>query len=507
MIGARAAGLLLAGVLGVEACSLDDISVGGAGGAGGSFPAATSSTTTSVSTTSSTSVSTSATSSTSTGMGGEGGQPLAEICGDGADNDGDGQVDCADLDCTSVCQDSCDPVTVLDGPVTVTGDNTGAPSLRVTSCAGESGPEVLYALVAPFDGILEAQLYSEPDLGISVRTNCPDDGSEINCADAVTQRSTEILVTPVNGGQTYFVMVDAYTPGEVGPYALSVGFQTSPGESICDDLIDNDGDGLTDCEDAFNCRAFTTCTTGAAPTGAPCFAASECAARGGEPVCINEARFGYPQGYCSEFCTLAADDCGGEARCSDPPMPLPSGRGLCYRRCAVRADCPAEYACAEVGMGSPICVPEERCDDGADNDGDGATDCADSGCAGFLACVCSAAAPIPLGTTTGDTTAGTMAIRGSCNRDGDAPEDLYTFTPPVTGTLTITLFSATDQGIYVFGDCREPSSELACADLVVGGLPEMLRLDVVAGAPVSVVVDGRSGPADAGPYELTLTLE
>jgi hypothetical protein len=508
----RAAGLFLVGLLGVlldvEACWLDDISLGGAGGA--PFATTTSGTVTGPSTTTSVSVTTSI-SGTSTGTGGEGGMMLVELCGDGRDNDGDTQVDCEDIDCAAVCQDSCIAPAVVAGSTSVRGDSTGAPSVQAASCTADSGPEVFYEVVAPFDGFLEALLDSDPDLGISVRTSCPDDASEIACEERRDARFTESLVTAVRGGETYFVMVDANRPGEAGRFSLSIDFRTFRGESICDDLNDDDGDGLTDCEDPFYCRTYDLCIPGVEPVGAGCFEASECAAGGAAsaPVCISEARFGFPRGHCSEFCDLSVDDCGTGAVCVD--QGLVSGSGLCFRACATGADCPPDYACADGGAADRICVAAEQCDDLADNDGDGAVDCADAGCSGYLPCVCEDAVPIGLGTTagdtTGDTTGGTLAFRGSCTPRGDAPEDLYTFTPAAAGTLRITLTSATDQGIYVFGDCVEPSSELACENLLPAGGTATLGVAVSAGTPVFIVVDGYSGPADAGPYALTLALE
>src|SRR5690606_15610969 len=47
--------------------------------------------------------------------------------------------------------------------------------------------------------------------------------------------------------------------------------------------------------------------------------------------------------------------------------------------CGGDGDCLPLHTCAE---GACVRVPEAACDDGADEDGDGATDCADADCAG-----------------------------------------------------------------------------------------------------------------------------
>lgn len=91
-------------------------------------------------------------------------------------------------------------------------------------------------------------------------------------------------------------------------------------ESVCDDELDNDGDGQTDCDDA------------------------DCAA---DPVCIPE------------------DDCADDID--------NDGDGL--------TDCDDEECNLD-----PVCNPELSCDDGIDNDLDGATDCLDDDCAALEVC-------------------------------------------------------------------------------------------------------------------------
>jgi len=96
----------------------------------------------------------------------------------------------------------------------------------------------------------------------------------------------------------------------------------SPAAEICDDGIDNDGDGLTDCDDP-DCDSDTAC----------------------QPV--------------AEVCDDGIDNDGdGLTDCDDP-------------------DCDSDTACQPVA---------EICDDGIDNDGDGAVDCADADCDSDTAC-------------------------------------------------------------------------------------------------------------------------
>ena len=42
--------------------------------------------------------------------------------------------------------------------------------------------------------------------------------------------------------------------------------------------------------------------------GPPCLSTGECFSNLSDPVCLTEAFFGLPGGYCSQFCDLAAND-------------------------------------------------------------------------------------------------------------------------------------------------------------------------------------------------------
>jgi hypothetical protein len=127
-----------------------------------------------------------------------------------------------------------------------------------------------------------------------------------------------------------------------------------PPEAQCNDLVDDDNDGLTDCEDPTDCKSLADCVPGATPTGEACSAPSECLANDTDPICFSEAVFGFPQGYCSEFCDASADDCAPGATCV--PTSLPSGAGLCFASCVTAVDCRPGYSCASLG-GALFCYP------------------------------------------------------------------------------------------------------------------------------------------------------
>lgn len=117
-----------------------------------------------------------------------------------------------------------------------------------------------------------------------------------------------------------------------------------PPEGQCEDLWDEDNDGLTDCEDPGECKASSICAPGAGAPGSPCTSPSDCAASGTDPVCFSELNYGWVGGYCAEFCDLNANDCAAGSVCVNF-YPFPSGAGTCMQSCAVDSDCRAGYYC------------------------------------------------------------------------------------------------------------------------------------------------------------------
>ncbi len=128
---------------------------------------------------------------------------------------------------------------------------------------------------------------------------------------------------------------------------------------VCDNSLDDDGDGATDCDDtdcaaAPECAATveSSCTDGLDDDGdgqTDCDD-SDCAA---DPACVVPTE--------ETDCDDGLDDDGdGQTDCDDP-------------------DCDDDPACGG--------TPESNCDDGLDDDGDGATDCDDSDCVDDPACI------------------------------------------------------------------------------------------------------------------------
>jgi hypothetical protein len=85
-------------------------------------------------------------------------------------------------------------------------------------------------------------------------------------------------------------------------------------------------------------------------------------------------------------------------------------------------------------------------------------------------------------------------------------EAIFTYSPPSSGALLVTLQSATDQGVYVRGACVDPASEMGCLDDQPAGKDEVLVVPVEAGVGVTIFVDAAK-PSESGPFTLQTTLE
>jgi hypothetical protein len=158
-------------------------------------------------------------------------------------------------------------------------------------------------------------------------------------------------------------------------FGLSVGIggcdtRTTAGNDteICDDGIDNDGDGKTDCDDR-DCDSFAACQPMpeyGVPFETSCAdgidndhdGLTDCADRDCDDVCPQPAYMG-PFGEWS--CDDGRDNDGnGLTDCDDP-------------------DCASFAACLPVNLYGVPSV-EYSCNDGKDNDLDGKTDCDDEDC-------------------------------------------------------------------------------------------------------------------------------
>ncbi|MEZ4398611.1 MAG: M4 family metallopeptidase [Kofleriaceae bacterium] len=129
------------------------------------------------------------------------------------------------------------------------------------------------------------------DADLYVKFGSPPTSTSYDCRPYTSGNTEKCEFNPAQSG-TYYVMIVAYAPYSGVTLTVSAAGASPGPETVCDDGVDNDGDGAIDCADS---------------------------------------------------------DCAGAPACQGP-------------------------------------TTETVCDDGVDNDGDGAIDCADSDCAGAPAC-------------------------------------------------------------------------------------------------------------------------
>jgi cysteine-rich repeat protein len=491
-----------------------------------------------------------------------------EICNNNADDDGDGDRDCADSDCAAdaLCSEdgSCEKPFLTSDESSVEGNLNSAENISDATCQlafnGADGPDHVYFIEASFTGDLQFVLNGAADLGVFVQTECGDIDSEVGCADAFLAGAPETLVIPVQEGESFFVFVGGFTEVDAGTYTLDIA--PLPPEDICNDLVDDNGNGFFDCSDD-TCQGTPDCIPGAGLVGDACLVNTECAASNGDPICLDEANFNLLGGRCSEFCDAeaadAADGCPGDGRCIGISQ-VNAALGVCFDTCNVDADClrPGDACQDFFGDGQLVCFTKEICDNGVDDNDDDAVDCDDAQCAADLFCVgacgdglvaalegcddgnttagdgcdaacaiedgfvcsgepsvcatiadiCAAAVVLPLGDTTGDNTGGSNIASGSCQisvpgSDGLGSEDIFSVTAANTGEIAFTLTSDADLGVYAQSTCGDAASEIGCADNFFGaGAVETLRVAVTAGQTFTLFVDGFTID-EVGPYTLS----
>ncbi|MDI1437422.1 hypothetical protein [Polyangium sorediatum] len=310
-----------------------------------------------------------------------------EACNDFKDNDQDGLLDCADDTCfmDAACLDSCFAPKSLSVPGWFNGDSSGRPNLQAASCSPASGPEVIFEVLIPQSGVFVATVDSgDADFSVSLRTTCSDPASEIACNDDPNPDGgkTDKVTLEVVQGQKLYVVVDG-AAGSAGFFNLNV--DVPPPEFFCSDFWDDDQDGYVDCDDTTQCQETFECEPGAGLLGTPCIVPSDCAANAKDPACLQDW-LGFPDGYCTEWCDLAAQDCPGDGHCAD--LGFGSVHGICLDGCTTDADCRSGYACVDEGYPTKVCRqgPELACTNFQDDDNNELSDCEDPSCQATSAC-------------------------------------------------------------------------------------------------------------------------
>ncbi|MCB9543370.1 MAG: scavenger receptor cysteine-rich domain-containing protein [Myxococcales bacterium] len=271
-----------------------------------------------------------------------------ELCGDGVDNDDDGIVDCEDLDCADDVA-SC------------------------AECLADDGCSV-GEICVDFDCV--------PGCRVDGQCGAGEICEELSCMAGCR--------------------LDAQCAAGLICY-----------QGACQDACRGDGD----CDAGEICGADARCAAGCRDD-ASCGAGRICAPGGCVAGCRVDAGCGVGQicegGACRAGCRgdvtcgpgricealACVDGCRGDAGCGAGQICEPD---VCVEGCRDDGDCPAGEVCFEASCGL---VPVEICDNGGDDDRDGAADCADPDCRGTRAC------PVPIGAQ-----GAMISLTGALDRD------------------------------------------------------------------------------------------
>ena len=187
-------------------------------------------------------------------------------CVNGIDDDLDGLTDCDDPDCEldPRCSepDTCDEAEELLAPGTVTGTTELLmgdyfPAEDGAGCRGGYGPEAVYfGSVAEPTMIRIDSFGSSYDTVLYVRAEDCEFGPQVACNDDTggLQSQLTFLAEP---GMVYYLFVDGWSEESWGEYEVHI--QLLPvGEEVCDNGVDDDGDGMVDCDDP-DCAGHPGC--------------------------------------------------------------------------------------------------------------------------------------------------------------------------------------------------------------------------------------------------------
>ena len=194
---------------------------------------------------------------------------VTEICDNGKDDDADGAIDCADLDCASaptcnlcVPEVNLGAVVVNGGSKTTTIDTSTGGNRYHPTCAGKStGKDMVirFSVKETVGLTLDWQqtgdhvygLYRLPKAGAKCDT---DEGG---CTDMGGLRNSETNWSFFDPGD-YLLIFKARATGLEGKIFVSLTAFANRGVEICNNGIDDDGDRLVDCDDP-DCFSLPIC--------------------------------------------------------------------------------------------------------------------------------------------------------------------------------------------------------------------------------------------------------
>jgi hypothetical protein len=194
-----------------------------------------------------------------------------EICNNHIDDDGDHLVDCDDPDCFNVAACSA-PMCMTDGElgdfdigsaVRLQADLTSASQVFKTDCGKGDGRGRAYHIniISPMELDVYCTQTGDQVLQLSSQLVPLDmcDAHVVTCADpAVLPGGCNFGIPAVQPG-SYFLLVQGFSSGTEGTVNLTLRGASQRILEICDNGIDDDGDGAIDCNDR-KCATDDSCT-------------------------------------------------------------------------------------------------------------------------------------------------------------------------------------------------------------------------------------------------------
>ena len=199
---------------------------------------------------------------------------LETVCDDGQDDDADGLTDCADPDCAEASTCVCPAIGSLSCDTPISG-NTAGGSDTVSSwgCANwqTTGPEAVYHFTAPVDGPFTVSLTGlTDDLDLFVTDDLhPSSCNPDSCASQGGPDTTdEVLVVDLVAGEQIVVVGDGWD-GATSAYTVTItcppGWDAGLGEGDADADADADSDTDTDADADSDADADTDVDTDTDP--------------------------------------------------------------------------------------------------------------------------------------------------------------------------------------------------------------------------------------------------
>jgi hypothetical protein len=439
-----------------------------------------------------------------------------EICNDGIDDNGDGLVDCADPQCVSfpacltvACQVDVDFGTLAaHGSDVIRTIDTTTAMLAYATCApaGGLGKVGTFVLASAADVRLN---FTQDPTGAHVvalfraGANQACDQNPVECVNAGAMSAQHTFAGLAAG--TYWLIVASY-PGTESQTTVELSTGSAQTTEICDNGIDDDGNGLIDCQDlacqsapncaAQQCRpdvAFGALIMNAPPRNVPAFSTSglpdrfhpSCAGAstggdvtigftlpeaGGLLLTYDQTDGRMPQVEGHAFGLFRLPDPGlscdtNQRSClfpSNKDGPSPTGSisfsslaagnyVLIVKAMSVAQEGPLKLLQLSAFQNRQV----EICNNGIDDDGNGLIDCADPACFGVAGCAAPACSAdfdlgafgpgdvVPLQV---DVTSGSDLYQTTCSK-GDGREKVIRFTTSVAMGLGI---QCTETGSQVF---------------------------------------------------------